>query len=144
MQRSSGRWLSSIREQAGAAIPEHSGAQSGIKRAMPNVRRFQLDELTIRPGTYFNPQTEVMIVVDDSPEVDHELFEMDELNSEDWVLIADDTPVDEQKRDELVERFQQTYQAGAELLAGDDVVDDENDELDADEDEDELEGVDEL
>ena len=42
---------------------------------MTDARRFQLDELTIRPGTYFNPQTEVMIVVDDSPEVDHEIFE---------------------------------------------------------------------
>src|SRR5471032_833192 len=112
---------------------------------MKNARRFQLDELALRPGTYFNPQTEIMIVVDDSPEVDHELFEMDELDSEDWVLIADDTPVDEPKRDELVERFQRTYQAGAELLAGDDVVvDDENDELDADEDEDDLTGVEEL
>jgi len=34
---------------------------------MSKVRRFALDEITIRPGTYFNPQTEVMIVVDDSP-----------------------------------------------------------------------------
>ena len=42
---------------------------------MSDARRFQLDELTIRPGTYFNPQTEVLIVVDDSPEVDHEIFE---------------------------------------------------------------------
>ena len=89
---------------------------------MTNARRFTLDELTIRPGTYFNPQTEVMIVVDDSPEVDHELFETSELDNDEWVLIADEVPVDEHKRDELVERFQHTYQAGGELLAEDDVT----------------------
>ena len=41
--------------------------QSGIDTRMPRGRRYELDELIIRPGTYFNPQTEVMIVVDDSP-----------------------------------------------------------------------------
>jgi hypothetical protein len=106
---------------------------------MTNARRFQIDELTLRPGTYFNPQTEIMIVVDDSPEVDHELFEMAEFDSDEWVLIAEDTPLDEPKRDELVERFQLTYQAGGELLADDDDEDDDNDE-----DDDELDGVDEL
>jgi hypothetical protein len=108
---------------------------------MTNARRFQLDELTLRPGTYFNPQTEIMIVVDDTPEVDHELFEMDEFDSDEWVLIAEDTPVDEPKRDELVERFQLTYKAGDELSADED---DDGDEEDDDEDDDELEGVDEL
>ena len=77
---------------------------------MTNARRFRLDELTLRPGTYFNPQTEIMIVVDDSPEVDHELFDMDEFDSDEWVLIAEDIPVDESRRDDLVERFQRTYQ----------------------------------
>ncbi len=102
---------------------------------MKDARRFQLDELTIRPGTYFNPQTEVLIVVDDSPEVDHEIFESSELDSDDWVLISDDTPLDEGKRDELIERFQVTYQPGGELLAGDDedADDDEEDELEPDE-----------
>src|ERR1035438_7530602 len=100
---------------------------------MTNARRFQLDELTLRPGTYFNPQTEIMIVVDDSPEVDHELFETDEFDSDDWVLIAEDTPLDEPKRDELVERFQLTYQAGGELLAEDDEDKDHEDKDDEDE-----------
>ena len=110
---------------------------------MTNARRFALNELTLRPGTYFNPSTEIMIVVDDSPEVDHELFEMAEFESEDWVLIADDTPLDEPKRDDLIERFQITYQAAGELLAEDD---DDNPDLDpdVDEDDDELDDVDEL
>jgi hypothetical protein len=107
---------------------------------MSNVRRFALDELTLRPGTYFNPQTEIMIVVDDSPEVDHELFEAGNFESDEWVLIAEEIPVDEHKRDEMVERFQQTYQAAGELGAGED----ELDELDDEDEEDELEGVDEL
>jgi hypothetical protein len=110
---------------------------------MTSVRRFQLDELTLRPGTYFNPQTEIMIVVDDSPEVDHEIFEGEELESSDWVLIAEDTPIDEHKRDELVERFQRSHQAGDDEDHLSEL--DEDDELDPDEDEDdELDGVDDL
>ena len=73
--------------------------RSGINGQVSNARRFQLDEITIRPGTYFNPQTEIMIVVDDSPEVDHEIFESDEFDGEEWVLIAEDSPLDEHKRD---------------------------------------------
>ncbi len=109
----------------------------GYKTRVTNARRFALDELTLRPGTYFNPQTEIMIVVDDSPEVDHELFEIDEFEADEWVQIAEDVPVDEHARDELVERFQQTYTGSSALSAGDD-IEDEPDELDADEDLDEL------
>ncbi len=119
----------------------------GYKRAMSNVRRFGLDELVLRPGTYFNPQTEIMIVVDDTPEVDHELFDMDQFDSDDWVLIGEDTPVDEIKRDDLVERFQITYQAVGELDAGDDPGEQEPDltpDLLDDEEDDDLEGVEEL
>jgi hypothetical protein len=73
---------------------------------MADPRRFELDELLNRPGTYFNPQTEVLIVVDDSPELDSEIFNMEDFEGADWVLIADDTPVDEHRRDELLETFQ--------------------------------------
>ena len=101
---------------------------------MSDARRFQLDELTIRPGTYFNPQTEVLIVVDDSPEVDHEIFDADEFESTDWVLISDESPLDEDKRDELIEHFRVTYQPGGEAsLAGEGEVEDEEDELEPDE-----------
>jgi len=109
---------------------------------MTNARRFQLDELTLRPGTYFNPQTEVMIVVDDSPEVDHELFDMDEFDADEWVLIAEDVPVDESRRDELVERFQLAHQDASVLRAKDD--DDDHDiNLDEDEGEDDEDDLDE-
>jgi hypothetical protein len=101
---------------------------------MPDARRFQLDELTIRPGTYFNPQTEVLIVVDDSPDVDHEVFDMDAFESTDWVLISDEVPVDEEKRDDLIEDFRATYVPGAALPAGDgDDLGEEEDELEPDE-----------
>ena len=96
---------------------------------MSDARRFQVDELTIRPGTYFNPQTEVLIVVDDSPEVDHEIFDTEEFESTDWVLISDESPLDEDKRDELIEHFRVTYQPGGEVpFAGEEEVEDEDEE----------------
>jgi hypothetical protein len=73
---------------------------------MPDARKFELDELVVRPGTYFNPQTEVLIVVDDSPELDAEIFNMEEFEGADWVMISDEVPVDEHRRDELLEAFQ--------------------------------------
>ena len=73
---------------------------------MADPRRYELDELVNRPGTYFNPQTEVLMVVDDSPEMDAEIFNMEELEGADWVLIADEVPVDEDRRDELLQSFQ--------------------------------------
>ena len=97
---------------------------------MPEGRRFELDELLNRPGTYFNPQTEVLVVVDDSPELDAEIFNMEEFEGADWILIADEVPVDEHRRDELLETFQTS-------LTTDDLDEDEDeeelDELDVDE-----------
>ena len=75
-------------------------------------RRFELDELIVRPGTYFNPQTEVMIIVDDSPSLDTEIFNLEEFEGADWVLVDDDVPVDEAKRDEMLETFQATHRGG--------------------------------
>jgi hypothetical protein len=108
---------------------------------MAEQRRFELDELLNRPGTYFNPQTEVMLVVDDSPSMDSEIFNMEEFEGADWVLISDDLPVDEPQRDELLEEFQSTYHGGD----GRQVASDDDDDLDFDdeEDEDEIEPDDE-
>ena len=104
---------------------------------MPKGRRYELDELIIRPGTYFNPQTEVMIVVDDSPSMDSEIFNMEEFEGADWVLIADDLPVDESARDELLENFQSTYHGGdGRAVRSDDDDDEDIDDLDGGEDED--------
>jgi hypothetical protein len=96
---------------------------------MADPRRFELDELVNRPGTYFNPQTEVLVVVDDSPELDSEIFNMEEFEGADWVLIADETPVDENRRDELLETFQVHYHPGT-ITAEDDDIEDELEEDD--------------
>src|SRR5256885_16877126 len=72
---------------------------------MADPRKFELEELIIRPGTYFNPQTEVLVVVDDSPELDAEIFNMEEFEGADWVLISDEVPVDEDRRDEVLPAF---------------------------------------
>ena len=75
------------------------------------MRRFELDDLVNRPGTYFNPQTEVLVVVDDSPDLDNEIFDLEEAEGADWVLISDEAPVDEHVRDDLIERFQARHSA---------------------------------
>jgi len=105
---------------------------------MARARRFEIDELLVRPGTYLNPQTEVLIVVDDSADIDQATLEGDSGGDEgEWVLVADEAPIDEAARDELLERFQATYREGG--RGGTELAD--LDELDEDEldDEDELE-----
>ncbi len=76
---------------------------------MADDRRYDIDELLVRPGTYFNPQTEVLVVVDDSNSMDAEIFNLEEFEGADWVLVSDDLPVDEARRDELLETFQARY-----------------------------------
>jgi hypothetical protein len=102
---------------------------------MAEHRTFELDELTIRPGTYFNPQTEVLLVVDDSPDLDHEIFNMEDFEGDEWVLVSDESPVDEHRRDELIERFQVTYHPGGEHSIEGDAEEDEEDTLEADDQE---------
>ena len=79
---------------------------------MADERRFDLDDVLLRPGCYLNPQTEIMVVVDDSPSIDGEISNLEEFDGADWVLIADEVPVDEARRDELLETFQATYSGG--------------------------------
>ena len=95
-------------------------------------RRFELDDLIVRPGTYFNPQTEVLLVVDDSASMDSEIFNLEEFEGADWVLISDELPVDEPQRDELLESFQARHAGG----------DGREVKLDAEELEDDVEEVD--
>jgi hypothetical protein len=105
---------------------------------MPAPRRFDLDELTLRPGTYVNPQTEVLIIVDDSAEVDQSSFPPDDAEGADWVLVADEAPVDEAARDELLERFSVRYHEGGAPSATDDGDDPEDPDDVLDEDPEEL------
>lgn len=98
---------------------------------MPDPRRVELDDLVNRPGVYFNPQTEVLLIIDDSPELDSEIFNMEEYEGADWIQISDEVPVDEDRRDALLEQFQVHYHAG-EVTEN---LDDEPDELEEDDQE---------
>lgn len=69
-----------------------------------------MEELADQPGTYFNPHTEVVIVVDDSVSIDPEFFEIESDGEAEWVRLSDDVPVEEQQRDEIFEQFQQQHQ----------------------------------
>ena len=100
---------------------------------MADVRRFDLEELANRPGTYYNPATEVVIVVDDSTALETGLIE--EADDAEWLLLGDEPAVDEHKRDELVEAFEARSAATRVPDSDDDVVEDE-DELEPDPDED--------
>jgi hypothetical protein len=97
---------------------------------MADSQRLELDDIVNRPGTYFNPQTEVLMVIDDSPELDGEIFNMEEFEGADWVRISDEVPVDEDRRDELIQRFQIHYHAGEVSENGPDDTDDELEEDD--------------
>jgi hypothetical protein len=99
---------------------------------MADPRRVELDELLNRPGTYFNPQTEVLLVIDDSPELDSEIFNLEEFEGADWVLISDETPIDENRRDELLEAFQVHYHAGTAEAVDEEEAEDEDEEDDQD------------
>ena len=101
----------------------------------------ELEDLLVRPGTYFNPQTEVVVVVDDSTSIDQEVFNMEVFEGADWVRISDEVPVDSDALDTTMERFQTRHHAvpGLAVSAGelepddDDVVEDEE-ELEPDPD----------
>jgi hypothetical protein len=107
---------------------------------MARDRRYDLEDLVNRAGTYFSPQTEVLVIVDDSSSIDSEIFNMEEFEGADWVLISDDVPVDESQRDEILENFQATFRGGdGRVVPGEDEddadTDDEDEERDYDEDE---------
>lgn len=104
---------------------------------MATPRRFDLEDAVQRPGTYFNPATEILLVVDDSAAVDRELFADADVDASDWVLVADAAPVDDTARDELIERFETRYHGGASgAISADHDDEDEVDTLEPDEDED--------
>jgi hypothetical protein len=102
-------------------------------------RKYELEDLVNRPGTYFNPQTEVMVVVDDSTSLDQEIFNLEEFEGADWVLITDDVPVDEDRRDALFESFQARYHGGDGRAVTEAAVENPDDDLEPDEEDAEAE-----
>ena len=104
---------------------------------MASPRRFDLEDAVQRPGTYFNPTTEILLDVDDSSSVDRELFADVDVEASEWVLIADEVPVDDTVRDESIERFETRYHGGASgAISADHDDEDEVDTLEPDEEED--------
>ena len=96
----------------------------------------ELEDLLVRPGTYFNPQTEVVVVVDDSTSIDQEVFNMEAFEGADWVRISDEVPVDADALDTAMERFQThhaTLPAGSRSQATE--LEPDDDELVEDEEE---------
>jgi hypothetical protein len=94
----------------------------------------QQDELLMQPGTYFNPQTEVVVIVDDSTSLDQEVFNMEAYEGAEWVRVADEVPVDEDHRDRLLEAFQTHYHPGFEGSVSETALDQGNEEENEDED----------
>jgi hypothetical protein len=95
---------------------------------------YEVEDLLMQPGTYFNPQTEVLVVVDDSTSLDQEIFNMEEYEGADWVRISDEVPVDEDQRDQVLESFQTSYHAGSAGSISETALEQGDEELDGDED----------
>lgn len=100
-------------------------------------RIFEIGQVPDTPGTYFNPKTEVLIVVDDSASVDQGAFAGPYARAE-WVRVSDEVPIDESARDEALESFETEFHPGAshapEAEEDDEALDDEEGEDKLDED----------
>jgi hypothetical protein len=94
---------------------------------------YEVEELLMQPGTYFNPQTEVLVVVDDSTSLDQEVFNMEAYEGAEWVRISDEVPVDEDGRDRALESFQTSYHPGSTGSVSETALEQGDDELDEDE-----------
>lgn len=95
---------------------------------------YEIEQLLVQPGTYFNPQTEVVVVVDDSASIDQEIFNMEAYEGADWVRISDDVPIDEDGRDRALEDFQTQYHSGSAGSVSETALEQGDEELDGDED----------
>jgi hypothetical protein len=105
-----------------------------MKMATAEDNMFEVEELLNQPGTYFNPQTEVLVVVDDSTSLDQEVFNMEAYEGADWVRISDEVPLDEDRRDQALESFQTSYHPGSTGSVSETALEQGDEELDEDED----------
>lgn len=82
--------------------------------AASNGDLYEVEEMLNQPGTYFNPQTEVVVIVDDSASPDQEVFDnLEGYEGAEWVRVSDDVPVDEDGRDRALESFEVSSQGGS-------------------------------
>ena len=93
---------------------------------------YEVEEMLNQPGTYFNPQSEVVVVVDDSASIDQEVFNnVEGFEGAEWIRVSDEVPVDEDGRDRALESFEARTQ-GAETLAPD-ALEESDDDLEEEE-----------
>jgi hypothetical protein len=97
-------------------------------------RVVDIEDALLRPGTYFNPQTEIVVVVDDSASLDQEVFNMEAYEGAEWVRVSDDVPIDEDGRDTALEAFQTHYHAGSRGSMSETALEQGDEEYVADED----------
>jgi hypothetical protein len=105
-----------------------------VEASDAEARVVKLEELADVPGTYFNPQTEVLLAVDDSASIDQEVFNIEAYEGADWVRISDEVPVDEDRRDRALETFQTHYHPGSTGSVSETALEQGDEELDEDED----------
>jgi hypothetical protein len=75
---------------------------------------YEVEEMLNQPGTYFNPQSEVVVVVDDSAAADQEVFNnLEGYEGAEWVRVSDEVPVDEDGRDSALEAFETRIRSGS-------------------------------
>jgi hypothetical protein len=101
--------------------------------ADPEENLYEVEELLNQPGTYFNPQTEVVVIVDDSASIDQEVFNMEAYEGAEWVRLSDEVPIDEDGRDRVLEAFQTSYHPGSTGSVSGTALEQGDDELDEDE-----------
>lgn len=102
-------------------------------------RIYELEQLANQPGTYFNPQTEVVVIVDDSASVDQDVFDDGDFEGAEWIRVSDEVPVDESALEEALEGFSSSYHPTGESVSAayhdsDESSDYGNDTLDPDPD----------
>src|SRR5215467_803549 len=95
---------------------------------------YEIEELLVQPGTYFNPQTEVVVVVDDSTSIDQEVFNMEAFEGADWVRVSDEVPVDNDALDTAMERFQSLRHAPVGVSSQETELEPDSDEIVEEED----------
>ncbi len=79
---------------------------------MADENVYEVEEMLNQPGTYFNPQSEVVVIVDDSASLDQEVFNnLEGIEGAEWVRVSDDVPVDEDGRDRALESFEAQNQS---------------------------------
>lgn len=109
--------------------------------ADPSDHIYELEQIANQPGTYFNPQTEVVVIVDDSASVDQDIFDDEGFEDAEWVRVSDEVPVDEAALAEALESFSSNHHPSGETVShafhDSDELTEEEDGLEPDPDDDE-------